>query len=113
MGASGYLTKQETPKYLLKAVRLVNNGRVYIDPEIFSKIYSENNSVNLLDCLSRREFQIFQLLAEGNSVMQIAKILSISSKTVGVHHANIMKKLKLQNNVQLVRLAIRCNVISA
>ena len=70
-----------------------------------------NSSNEPLDVLSKREFQLFQLLAEGNSIAQIAEILSISPKTVGVHHANIMKKLKLQNNLQLIRLAIRCNII--
>lgn len=116
-GVTGYLTKQEGPEQLLKAVRQVNTGRIYIDPEISSNIFSDNNInnplKNPLDVLSRREFQIFQLLAEGHSTSKIADILTISPKTAGVHHANIRKKLKLQNDVQLIRLAIRCEVISA
>ncbi|PTN13323.1 response regulator [Nitrosomonas aestuarii] len=114
MGVSGYITKEESAEQLLKAVRQVSQGRMYIDPEINSIALTElsmNSSNEPLDVLSKREFQLFQLLAEGNSIAQIAEILSISPKTVGVHHANIMKKLKLQNNLQLIRLAIRCNII--
>jgi len=117
-GVTGYITKQEGPEQLLKAVHQVSQGRVYIDPEISSNVLFTENGIHNplgspLDVLSRREFQLFQLLAEGNSVMQIATILSISPKTVGVHHANIMRKLKIKNNIQLIRLAIRCNVITA
>lgn len=64
--------------------------------------------------LSVREFQLFQLLAEGHSVVkiaEIAEILSISPKTAGVHHTNTMKKLDVQNAVQLVRLDIQQGII--
>jgi two-component system invasion response regulator UvrY len=115
MGATGYLTKQGSPGQMIEAVRQVSRGRLFIDPELVSGMVADMTLHNIpkdpLSVLSKREFQLFRLLAEGNSVTHIATVLSLSPKTVGVHHTNIMRKLKLQNAAQLVRLAILCNVI--
>jgi len=116
-GADGYITKQCGAKQMIQAIRLVKQGKKYIDSELASNIAANlalnNTSEDPLGTLTEREFQIFKLMAEGNSCAQIAEMISISPKTVGVHHTNIMKKLKLQNMAQLVRLAISCNVTLA
>ena len=117
IGAAGYITKQCGAKQMIQAVRLVKQGKVYIDPKLASNIVA-NLSLNQsredpLSILTEREFQIFKLLADGNSCAQIAEMIFISPKTVGVHYTKIMKKLKLQNIAQLVRLAISCNVTLA
>lgn len=115
MGATGYLTKQCHPDQLLEAVFQISEGKPYIDAKLASSMLSDgmqaNDNKHPLHILSQREFQIFILLAEGHSVQQIAEIITISPKTVGVHHANIMRKLGLQNTVQLVRLAMDCGLI--
>lgn len=115
MGATGYLTKQGGLSQIVQAVRQVNMGRLFIDPEHVSIMTSKRQSLqgnsDPLRVLSKREFQLFKLMAEGNSNSKIAEILSISPKTVGVHHTNIMKKLQLQNTAQLVRMALSCNII--
>lgn len=117
IGAAGYITKQCGAKQMIQAVRLVKQGKVFVDPKLASSIVvnlSHNNSrQDPLGILTDREFQIFKLMADGNSCAQIAKMISISPKTVGVHYTKIMKKLKLQNIAQLVRLAISCNVTLA
>ena len=64
-----------------------------------------------LHSLSKRELQMFKLLAEGRSASEIAAKLSLSQKTIGAHRTNIRKKMGFRNAVQLVRMAIRCNVI--
>jgi two-component system invasion response regulator UvrY len=64
-----------------------------------------------LNGLTRREFQVFLRLAQGQTVSEIAGILRISPKTVGVHQTNIMRKLQLRNVSELTRLAIRCGVL--
>jgi len=113
-GTLGYLTKQGGMGQMVQAVQQVASGRMYIDADhVTSLAYHKlaDNTVDPVRVLSAREFQLFKLLAEGVSVTEIASILSISAKTVGVHHTNIMKKLGLQNASQLVRLAILCNVI--
>lgn len=115
-GAVGFITKQCAAKQMIQAIRLVSQNEIYIDSELVSSIATNlvfNNLENPLSVLTERELQIFKLLAEGESCTYIAEILSISSKTVGVHHTNIMKKLKLRNAVQLIRLAISCDVIHA
>ena len=113
-GALGYLTKQGGMGQMVEAVQQVANGRMFIDADHVTSLAQHKLSDNAADpisVLSAREFQVFKLLAEGNSVSDIGKMLSISAKTVGVHHTNIMKKLGLHNASQLVRLAILCNVI--
>lgn len=113
-GATGYLAKQSGMGQMIKAVRDVARGERFIDAKYASDKISckaDNSPNDSLSMLSPREFQIFKLMAEGHSVSDIASILSISPKTVGVHHTNIMKKLGLHNTAQVVRLAIRCNVV--
>lgn len=113
-GALGYLTKQSGMGQMVQAVQQVAKGRMYIDADHVTSLAQHKLSDQTADpvrVLSAREFQLFKLLAEGNSVAEIAAKLSISAKTVGVHHTNIMKKLNLHNASQLVRLAILCNVI--
>lgn len=113
-GAMGYLTKQGGMGQMVQAVQQVAKGRMFIDADHVTSLAQHKLSDNTADpvrVLSAREFQLFKLLAEGHSVVDIANMLSISAKTVGVHHTNIMKKLNLHNASQLVRLAILCNVI--
>lgn len=113
-GAMGYLTKQGGMGQMVQAVQQVAKGRMFIDADHVTSLAQHKLSDNTADpirVLSAREFQLFKLLAEGHSVADIANMLSISAKTVGVHHTNIMKKLDLHNASQLVRLAILCNVI--
>ncbi|BAN34774.1 LuxR family two component transcriptional regulator [Sulfuricella denitrificans skB26] len=112
-GATGYLTKQGGVTQMVEAVRQVAQGKLFVDSKYVPDLMHHRlfATEDPLHVLSTREFQIFQLLAEGHSVSDIAVMLSISPKTVGVHHAHIMRKLRLQNAAQLVRLAIRCNIV--
>lgn len=113
-GAMGYLTKISGMGQMVAAVRQVARGEPFIEAEWAVGMALQKHSASPEDplgMLSTREFQIFKMSAEGHAISEIADILSISPKTVGVHHANIMKKLRLQNIAQLVRLAIRSNII--
>jgi two-component system invasion response regulator UvrY len=114
-GAVGYLTKASGMGQMVEAVRKVAQWKPYIDPTHLTEMARNVISgvfAGPLQILSAREFQLFQRFADGQSVAEIAAALCISPKTVGVHHANIMRKLDLQNAAQLVRLAIRCNVVA-
>lgn len=112
-GASGYISKQSGVEQMVDAVRQVANGTPFVDSKHISSLmrWRTNPPDDPIRSLSVREFQLFQLLAEGHSVIEIAEILSISPKTAGVHHTNIMKKLGVKNTVQLVRLAIQQGII--
>ena len=114
-GAIGFISKQSGIGEMIQAVRQVNSGKIYIESEFAASI-AQNATLkdtcdNPLGKLTNREFQIFKLIAEGNSSAQIAEKLTISPKTVSVHHANLMRKLQLQNTTQLIRIAIDQNVI--
>ncbi|MDP3662373.1 MAG: response regulator transcription factor [Nitrosomonas sp.] len=123
-GARGFISKQSGIGEMIHAVQQVNSGKKYIESEL-AALQSVNavnavdtdtdtdtdTSKSAIDRLTKREFQIFKLIAEGNSNAQIAKKLTISHKTVGVHHVNLMRKLQLQNSAQLVRAALDYEVI--
>jgi two-component system, NarL family, invasion response regulator UvrY len=115
LGATGYIAKNCTAESMLMAVHSVKSGKTFIDPQLASDLIANLTRGKILekplDILTRREFQIFKLIAEGRSSKEIAALISISPKTVRVHLANIMSKLKLQNKTQLVLLAINCNIL--
>lgn len=115
-GAKGFLTKRCPPDELLKAVKAIHKGDEYITDEIrarLSGVGSASASEASLASLTRRELQIFSLLAEGKTVTQVAESMFLSPKTIHAHRTNIFRKLKISNNSELVHLAIRHNMVQA
>jgi len=100
---------------LIKAVRLIDRGRSYIEPSLAQDlaVSSLTGSEDAIDILSPREFEVFSALADGRSVNDISSLLHLSPKTVGVHRTNVMKKLHADNLSYITRLAIRHGVIAA
>lgn len=113
-GAIGYISKRCVAKAMVEAIRRVVAGETQVIicallPErIFDTGDKENQGLNRL---TRREFEVFRMLAEGLSVTDIAVTLNISRNTAGVHYSRIMNKLKLENTVQLARFALRSGVV--
>lgn len=110
-GAAGYLQKSSVGAQMMDAIRSVAKGKPHGYGAIAEATETDAYISSPLQSLSKREFQIFCKLAAGQSVTDIAEVLFISPKTVGVHQTNIMHKLKLRNMVELARLAIRAGVI--
>ncbi|MCV6613121.1 MAG: response regulator transcription factor [Amphritea sp.] len=113
-GASGYLTKRCAPDELIKAVFEVSEGRTYFAEsirELLDPCASDSSSP--FSKLTKREFQIFSCLAQGQPVAQIAEKMFLSPKTVHAHRANILRKLGINNNSELVHIAIRHNIVQA
>lgn len=108
-GACGYLTKHCAPDELLKALHAVHSGRKYLSKAIAAEM--EHGADQLVNKLSQRELEIFTMLAESYSVSDIASTITISIKTVHAHRANILRKLGLKNNGDIVRLAIRQGIV--
>ncbi|MFZ4766356.1 MAG: response regulator [Roseimicrobium sp.] len=112
-GARGYVMKDADGITFVSAIRAVLNGGTYVSPAMSEQImaaFSGRVSTKSLDgvqCLSDREFEVFQLLGEGKSTEGIAETLNISPKTVEVHRAHIRDKLKLENGAAVVRYAVR------
>jgi DNA-binding NarL/FixJ family response regulator len=113
-GASGYLNKDSAPEMLVGAIRKVATGGAFISPAIAEQlahgvIRSDERLPHTL--LSDREFQVFQSLANGESVSAIADKLSLSAKTVSTHKTRIMQKMGMQSAADLIRYALEHGVI--
>ena len=110
-GAQGYLVKTEAADELVNAVRTVASGGQYISPSIAMELATDSEAITRIEDLSKRELQIFLLLAEGLPAVEIAEKTNLSPKTVHAHRANILRKLNLKNNSDLVRFALSSGVI--
>lgn len=110
-GASGYLTKESAPAQLVLALRKIAAGGAYISAEVAEQLalgaMPGASTAASHEALSAREFEVFRLLAAGASVSDIAARLNLSVKTVSTHKSNLMQKMSLQNQSELVRYAIR------
>ncbi|MGZ5800991.1 MAG: response regulator [Burkholderiaceae bacterium] len=108
-GASGYITKDSSPKDLLEAIRKVASGGRFITAEIAEKIAFEVSSATPLvphELLSARELVILRMLAQGRKVNEIAHDLDISSKTVSTHKVRLMQKMHIDSDVKLIQYTI-------
>jgi DNA-binding NarL/FixJ family response regulator len=108
-GASGYLTKDSAADELVAAIRRIAAGGAYVTPETAERLALD--AAPEADAaphtrLSDREFQVFQLIARGGAVGEIAKQLSLSVKTVSTHKTRIMEKMGLANQTELIRYAL-------
>jgi DNA-binding NarL/FixJ family response regulator len=112
-GAKGYLMKSADYESFERALRKVVTGKLWLSEEVADTILEAFTSGTAprnsdgLDTLTDREFEVFQLMGEGRSSLQIADAMSISPKTVDVHRANIRAKLKLEDGAAVTRYAIR------
>jgi two-component system invasion response regulator UvrY len=108
-GAFGYLSKRSAPEELIKAIRLVAEGKTYLEPAIAQQVALQKmtGDRNPVEVLSDKEFKVFLALARGQSVNEIAEVLSLSPRTVGTHLYNIKQKLKASNSAELAIIAIR------
>jgi len=117
-GISAYVLKDDPLSDLILALKAVEGGGTYFStmaPTILARHMEEmeekTTSKNSFDTLSQREIEVFQLLAEGKRIKEIAKHLFISPKTVESHKYNIMEKLQAASVIDLTKIAIRKNLI--
>ena len=108
-GAAGYMTKESAGAQLLAAIRKVAGGGAFISPAVaeqFALGAMPQTEGPPHTALSDREFQVFQMLVQGVSVSAIADRLNLSVKTVSTHKANIMQKMNMTNQSELIRYAL-------
>jgi DNA-binding NarL/FixJ family response regulator len=108
-GASGYLTKEGAADQLVAAIRRIAAGGAYVSPETAERLAHDAGRASDAPphtLLSDREFQVFQMIAGGAAVGEIAKQLSLSVKTVSTHKTRIMEKMGLANQAELIRYAL-------
>ena len=108
-GAMAYLTKQTAPEELARAVKQVLTGRMYVTASLGERMaggLSKNPTGPTHHTLSEREFEVLVLLAQGQSVKNIAQVLTLSIKTVSTYRARLLDKLQLTTTAKLIRYAL-------
>jgi DNA-binding NarL/FixJ family response regulator len=119
-GAMGYIVKESAADTLLDALEHLLNGEYYMDTSVSQKVVKKlakmpaKRSVSTkpgYNALTGREQEVMAMLVEGMTPSQIAEKLFISPKTAENHRSNIMQKLGLRNNIELVRYAVKIGLI--
>lgn len=116
-GASAYVLKDSSSADLVHAVREIAAGRRYLSPPLSDRAieaYQEKARAAVLDkyeTLTTREREVLQLSAEGHTSAEIAARLGISSRTAEAHRSNLMHKLGLHTQADLIRYALRRGII--
>lgn len=112
-GGRGYIMKEEPPQQILAAIRKVLEGEIYLSDDMSARLLStlfessQGHSASLVDRLSDRELQVFELIGRGLRTREVAEKLYLSIKTVESHRANIKKKLGLKHTNEFVQQAVR------
>lgn len=113
-GAAGYLNKESAPEELVGALHKVAAGGRYVSAALGEKLalaVAGGADEPAYEKLSDREYQIMWQLASGKTVGDIAKQLFLSANTVSTYRARILKKLNVRNNAELMRYAIRHQLV--
>jgi DNA-binding NarL/FixJ family response regulator len=110
-GASGYLLKRNAASELIDAIHTVIQGQTYVTPLVLGDDqvpieFEPRSQVPILKCLTPRQREVLQLIAEGQSNKEIAETLSLSVKTVEFHRAKLMDTLHMHSNADLTKFAL-------
>jgi DNA-binding NarL/FixJ family response regulator len=109
-GAAGYVTKESAPAKLVQAIRKVVRGGKYVSASLAEKlVYDLGSETDKAphEILSDREYQVLCMIASGKTVTQIAEELTLSVKTISTYRVRILEKLKMNNNAEITRYAIK------
>jgi DNA-binding NarL/FixJ family response regulator len=116
-GASGYVVKSAAAQELITAIRAVAGGKVYVSPTIAQDLVNlalhrrDSGRIAKPD-LTPRQREVLQLVAEGYSIKEVAKLLSLSPKTVEYHKYRIMEQLDLSSTAELTQYAIKHGLVN-
>ncbi len=117
-GVKGYLLKESAEEDLIRAVRMVAQGKPFFSPAVTNALLADymrdmqqRNLRDSYDLLTEREKEVLQLLAEGKSNKEAATVLELSTNTVETHRTNLMQKLGLHNTAEIVLYAVRKKII--
>lgn len=114
-GASGYLTKDSASEELIAAIRKVAQGGKYVTQSLAEKMafyLDEEENATFHETLSDREYQVMCMIAQGSSVGEIAERLHLSVKTISTYRARILEKLHIKKNAEIIRYALKHNIVS-
>jgi len=112
-GGRGYVSKQQSGGQLIKAIRHVLSGQIYLSEEVSTRLLgsftgkSERpKTLSPVELLTDRELEVFNLIGQAKETKDISKRLGMSAKTVEAHRASIKRKLKLKTGPELTRHAV-------
>jgi len=113
-GAAGYVTKDSPRSELFRATEIVLRGRRYVSPLLAEKLVLDlerGEDRPPQETLSDREFEVMCLIASGKTVSEIARVLSLSDKTISTYRARILEKMGMKTNAELTHYAIRNSLV--
>ncbi|MEM7539334.1 MAG: response regulator transcription factor [Chloroflexota bacterium] len=108
-GVSGYITMDSSTDELVKAIRMVADGRTYINEEmaeVLAQVLNENTDEPRHRSLSDREFQVVSLLGAGQTLTEAATTLGVGKTTIATYRTRILDKLNLRSSAEIVRYAV-------
>jgi DNA-binding NarL/FixJ family response regulator len=114
-GGAGYLNKESAADELTVAIKKVARGGKYVSPTLAEKLADELSpgaERPLHETLSDREYRVMWLLASGKQINEIGKEMFLSPSTISTYRLRILRKLKLANNAQLVRYAVKYRLVA-
>jgi two-component system, NarL family, response regulator NreC len=116
-GASAYVLKRSTAQELIYAIRQGLAGHLFLSPPLSAHAIeaylqkAQDSSLDPYETLTTREREVLHLAAEGLANSEIALRLSISPRTVEMHHGNLMRKLHLRTHTELIRFALQRGIL--
>jgi len=112
-GGRGYVSKQQSGGQLIKAIRHVLSGQIYLSEEISTRLLGSftgqagrPRTLSPVELLTDRELEVFNLIGQARETKDISRRLGMSAKTVEAHRASIKRKLKLKTGPELTRHAV-------
>lgn len=111
-GARGYVMKRESGKVLVRAIREVLKGNIFLSKKMYVKLLNKitikrSDTEQLINTLTPSELGVLNLIGQGYNSQEIAKLLERSVKTIETHRSNIRAKLNLKDSTELIRYATR------
>jgi len=105
-GVNAYVHKDHAFEQILEAINAAQQGETWLSPQL-AALADGGKVATLLDVLSMREREVLQLFAEGYGTKEVAAQLHLSPKTIEIHRLNLFAKLKVNNVIELTRIAIK------
>ena len=113
-GAAGYLTKESVPSDLIRAIRKAAQGGKYVSDALAVQLADRLTGEKIRlphEDLSSKEYQVFQMIAAGRTIKEMAGDLSLARTTISTYRSRVLLKLNLRTNAELVRYALEHNLI--
>ena len=114
-GGAAYLKADCSAADLVDAIEVVKSGRMYLTSKastaVIEQLQNRNSHKSAHSSLSDREYQIFNMICRGTSLVKIGLGFGISVKTVSTYRSRILKKMNLNNNAELVQYAVRHQIV--